>query len=142
MNYLSKDAKETQKIATNFARNLKGGEILALIGNLGSGKTTFLQGLARGLGIKKRILSPSFVLIRSQPIPSHKPLTTFHHIDLYRLEGKINVKDLGLSEIFGDPTLIIAIEWAEKIKNQLPKGTIFINFEYIDETTRKIDIRR
>lgn len=140
MVHFSKSAEETQKVAEEFSKNLKGGEVLALIGNLGSGKTTFLQGLASGLGIKKRILSPSFIIIRSQPIHNRNPLTTFYHADLYRLEGKIDIKDLGLSEIFGDPTSIVAVEWAEKIKDQLPKETIFINFEYIDENTRKINI--
>lgn len=66
--YITNSSEETKKIAENFAKKLKGGDIVALYGELGSGKTTFVQGLAKGLGIKKRIISPTFIIVRSYKI--------------------------------------------------------------------------
>ncbi|OGE12951.1 tRNA (adenosine(37)-N6)-threonylcarbamoyltransferase complex ATPase subunit type 1 TsaE, partial [Candidatus Curtissbacteria bacterium RIFOXYB2_FULL_41_10] len=74
--------KQTQKIAQNFAKNLKGGDTVALYGDLGSGKTVFVKGLAKGLGIKRRITSPTFVFVKSYKISKG----FFHHVDLYRGE--------------------------------------------------------
>ncbi|MBI5465102.1 tRNA (adenosine(37)-N6)-threonylcarbamoyltransferase complex ATPase subunit type 1 TsaE, partial [Candidatus Gottesmanbacteria bacterium] len=110
--------------------------VLALYGELGSGKTTFVQGLAQGLKIKKRIISPTFVFIRPYAI-SHKQYT-FYHIDLYRIEKLEDTRGLGLEEILDNPTNIIAIEWAEKIGNILPKKRIDVKFEILGENGRRI----
>jgi tRNA threonylcarbamoyladenosine biosynthesis protein TsaE len=138
MIFISQSEEETKEYAREFAHRLKGGEVLALIGNLGSGKTTFTQGLAEGLGIKQRILSPTFVLMRSYPFQKGKKRLTLYHIDLYRLEKPEEAKALGLEEIWSEPKNIVLIEWAEKIKELLPKKTIRIEFEYLDENVRKI----
>ncbi|CAN5318050.1 hypothetical protein BH10PAT1_BH10PAT1_3980 [soil metagenome] len=104
------------------------------MGELGAGKTTFIQGLAKGLGIKNKITSPTFILMRTYD--------RFSHLDLYRLEGDIEneVRNLGLFDIMGKENNIVAIEWAEKIKNVLPKETVWINFENMNENERKITI--
>jgi len=135
---LTKSAKQTQKLGEGLAYRLKGGEIIGLIGELGSGKTTFVQGLAKGLGIKKRVLSPTFIFVRPYnlfPIPY-----TLFHIDLYRIKTSEDAKDLGLEEIWSDPKNIVVIEWAEKIKDILPEKTIKIYFEYLGEKKRRIII--
>ena len=109
--------------------------VIALTGNLGSGKTTFVQGFAKGLGIKQRIISPTFILMR-------KYGENFYHVDLYRLEGNIEseVRNLGIEDIWKDPKNIVVIEWAEKIKKMIPKSAQWIKFENLGKDERKITI--
>lgn len=131
---------QTQKIAKDLAGKLKGGEVIALYGDLGSGKTVFVQGLAQGLGIKRRILSPTFVFMRSYPLAINNKRLTFHHLDLYRGQSLTDFQVLGLSEIFS-PDSIIVLEWAEKIKNQLPQNRIDVEIKRVNDTTRSINIK-
>lgn len=128
---------QTKLEASNFAQKLKGGEVIALYGELGSGKTTFVQGLASGLGLKERILSPTFILHRSYKI---KDNLTFHHLDLYRLENQEEVKKLDFMEILGQKEAIVAIEWPEKIEKFLPPKVIKIYFENLGKEKRSIKI--
>lgn len=138
--FITENAGQTQNLAKRIVGELENGEILALYGGLGSGKTTFVQGLARGLGIKKRILSPTFTLIR--PYTVHYTPYTFYHIDLYRVEKIDEVYGLGLEEVFHDKNAIVAVEWAEKIKKMLPPKRWEIYFEYLDNDKRKIAIKK
>lgn len=127
--------EETQKLGEKIGSDLKKGTILALFGELGSGKTTFVQGLAKGLGIKRRIISPTFIIIRKYQI------SNFYHIDLYRIEEE-DIGELGLIEILKDKSSIIAIEWAEKLGKLLPKKRIEIHFEYLGENKREIKVEK
>ena len=131
----------TQKIAQDLAKNLKGGEVIALFGDLGAGKTVFVQGLAKGLGIKRRIISPSFVFMRTYPIILSHQTLTFYHLDLYKGESMADLASLGLDEIFS-PESVVVLEWADRIKKELPKKRINVFFETIDEKTRRISIKR
>lgn len=142
-----------------MAGSLKGGEILALTGKLGSGKTTFVQGLAQGLGIKKRVISPTFILMRrySTPITNHPPspgkaglrrasqslITNFYHLDLYRLEKNLEkeVENLGIKEIWTKKENVVAIEWSEKIRNLMPKKATWLKFEDRGGDRRMIEVR-
>ena len=133
----TKSVKEPQKIAKDIAKNYKGG-VIALIGDLGAGKTTFTQGFAEGLGIKDKIISPTFVLMRQHPVPNSKKV--LYHIDLYRLEGEINIRELGISELIDDTEAIVLIEWAEKIEQKLPDNTLKINFRKAEEDLRIIEV--
>lgn len=131
--YLSNSDTETKQIAAKLAK--KGiASVFALSGELGAGKTTFVQGFAKGLGIKEKIISPTFVLIRQHKIPNTTKV--LYHIDLYRIEETAN---LGLEEIWSDPNNIILIEWAEKLK-KLPKGTIKISIQKEELYSRLISI--
>lgn len=114
------------RIAAQLTKEISGG-IIALSGELGTGKTTFIQGFARSLGIKEKIISPTFILIRQHKIP--KTNRTLYHIDLYRLEKTPEVKELGLEEIWSNPKNIVLIEWAEKIENLLPQNTLSIKIK-------------
>ena len=117
--------------------------VIALVGDLGSGKTTFVQGLAKGLGIEKKIISPTFILMRSYKIQNTKyQILNLYHVDLYRLEGNVaeEAKNLGLTDIWGKKDNIVVIEWAEKIKEIIPKKAKWIKFENIGEDERKITI--
>jgi tRNA threonylcarbamoyladenosine biosynthesis protein TsaE len=143
--YLTKNQRETillgRKIAQKIIRKNKRKKalVLALIGNLGGGKTTFLKGFARGLGIKEKILSPTFVLIKKFNIKLRTSnFKHFYHIDCYRIEKPKEILDLGLREIINNPKNIVAIEWADKIQKILPKKTFFLEFEVLGRNKRKI----
>ena len=117
--------------------------VIGLEGDLGGGKTTFLQGFAKGLGIKEKILSPTFVIFRKFRIPityNLKP-KTFIHIDCYRIEKPKEILDLGFKEIISNPRNIVAIEWADRIRKIMPEKTIWIKFEFVDKNKRKIIIK-
>lgn len=141
MEFITKSPRETQKlgqkIATGLIKNTP--TIIALTGELGSGKTTFVQGLAKGLGVKKKIISPTFILMR---IYNAKSKNTFYHLDLYRLETNLDneLENLGVKDIWEQKGNILVIEWAEKAKELLPKETIWIKFEYLSDDQRKIII--
>ena len=128
-----------QKLASDFAKTLIGGEVITLSGDLGFGKTTFIQGLAKGLGITRRIISPTFILSRSYSLFDKK---IFYHIDLYRLQEGDAGEILGLHEILHKPDTILAIEWPERLGSHMPKKRIKIIFTYVDDTTRQITIQR
>jgi tRNA threonylcarbamoyladenosine biosynthesis protein TsaE len=159
--------KETQQLGFDFAKKLKGGEVLALYGDLGSGKTTFMQGLAKGLGITRNIISPTFIIMRSYQVHRHsgKPkvhlesrrengswtypsrhkrqdegleLKNLYHLDLYRIENESQAVDLGLTEFMGDPQNLVVIEWPDKIENLLPENRINIYFTYLEDDKREI----
>lgn len=134
----SNSAQKTQKIGADLAKKFKNGAILALVGDLGAGKTTFTQGFAEGLGIKDKVISPTFVLIRQHKFGHDQ---TLFHVDLYRLEGDIDIKSLGLEDMFKHKQDIVLIEWAEKVKDKLPKETIWLNFEKLDSDSRKISVK-
>lgn len=129
---LSKAETAAKKIATQ----IKGGEIIALIGELGSGKTTFTKALGKALGIKRNISSPTFVMMQEFEVPAKKsvarPKLYLYHLDLYRTKNFTEVKSLGITQWWGHPETITVIEWADKILSSLPKNAIVI-YLYRDE---------
>lgn len=133
MEILTNSSAQTKKLAFKVAKKLKGGEILALYGDLGSGKTTFVQGLVTGFGIKDKVQSPTFVFIRFY---GNKPKIV--HIDLYRITSLSELSDLGLEEFLGDKDTVSVIEWPEKMESLLPKDALKIKFKFISENTRRI----
>ena len=144
MEVITKSAKETKSLGEEYGTGLvsaNGSVLLALSGDLGSGKTTFLQGFAKGLGIKRRVVSPTFILMRKYDVARGR---VFYHIDLYRLDESASeeLENLGFDEIVGDPTSIVAVEWAEKAGEAFPKETVWIDFEYVSKTKRKIEIKK
>lgn len=153
MEVITKSAEETKSLGRKIAADLVIDHrplaikplIFALTGDLGSGKTTFVQGFAQGLGIKTRIISPTFIIVRKYDIPiSHQPLTInhFYHIDLYRLEKNVEkeIINLGVDEIWNTPGNVVAIEWAEKIASVIPKEAVWIKFGTLGEEERRIQI--
>jgi tRNA threonylcarbamoyladenosine biosynthesis protein TsaE len=134
---ISVSAEQTWEIARFISGKLRGGDVLALSGELGSGKTCFTGGLARGLGVseKYQITSPTFTLINEYPARCK-----LYHFDVYRLNGYSEFEDLGYEEYFCSDGIVV-IEWAEKIVKILPADTFFISFEYLDENRRRIIIK-
>jgi tRNA threonylcarbamoyladenosine biosynthesis protein TsaE len=135
--FTTNNFKETQRLGHDFAKILEKGDIVCLYGDLGSGKTTFVQGLAQGLGIKNRIISPTFIIVRSYELG----VMSFYHIDLYRMENEKDIESLGLGEILNNKDNIIAIEWAEKLKDKGLKNRIDVEFSYEKNDVRKIAFR-
>ena len=141
MEILTKRARETQELGEKIGTDLKTGCLICLYGDLGSGKTTFMQGFAKGLGVKKRVLSPTFIIMRQYPIENCElKIENLTHVDLYRIKDEKDVESIGLEEIWSDPKNIIAIEWPEKIEKILPEKRVNIHFEYFGEDKRKITI--
>lgn len=115
--------------------------IIALTGDLGSGKTTFVQGFAKALGIKHRIVSPTFLIIRRYRVASRKKqgkIKNFYHVDLYRVHKIKELNALNFKSLLNTTNTLMLIEWAEKIKKLLPKGTIWVNFNHGRKETERI----
>lgn len=144
MELITKSPEETKELGKKFAASLIEGKrktlTVGLVGKLGSGKTTFTQGFAQGLGIKKRVISPTYILIREYELKGR--FKSFYHIDLYRLEEEVSKEagQMGIFDLWEREGNIVLIEWAEKISNIIPKSAYRINFEVIDEQERKITI--
>ncbi|MFH1186745.1 MAG: tRNA (adenosine(37)-N6)-threonylcarbamoyltransferase complex ATPase subunit type 1 TsaE [Candidatus Levyibacteriota bacterium] len=135
---ITKNKNETQKLGKDLAKEIKKGVVLALYGELGSGKTTFVQGFAKGLRIKNRIISPTFIILRKYKLKKRN----FFHIDLYRIQTGDDINSLGIEEIFTNKENIIAIEWAEKLEKLLPCKRIDIFFKDLGGNKRKITIKK
>ena len=168
--FFTNSFEETQNLGKEFVASvtrslLREGDsllnVVALYGDLGSGKTTFVQGLAEGFGITRRIISPTFIIIRQYKLSSQMSnlasspkrlwrvgdkstsqiLKLFYHIDLYRIKNDEGIEELGIEEIIKDSQNIVAIEWAEKMGDLLPKERWDVRFEYVGEDKRRITIK-
>lgn len=146
MNTVTNTSQETFDLGFKFGQALKGGEVLALQGNLGAGKTCFLQGLAKGIGIKDKVNSPTFNILKVYRIPGKIKAKIspqiFCHIDAYRLRDERDLVSLGVEEFFNDLKTVTAIEWAEKVKKILPKKAIVIYIKQLGEDKREINIKK
>jgi tRNA threonylcarbamoyladenosine biosynthesis protein TsaE len=129
MYYTTKNAKQTIQLGKMLAKILKGSEIIALYGELGSGKTTFVKGIAEGLGIESNITSPTFTLMNIYKIDRKKLLC---HIDTYRLHSQKDLITIGAQDYIGAQNVITVIEWPKKAKNLLKnKNIIKIYFQRV-----------
>ncbi len=135
---ITSSATETQKVGKEFGQQLLPGDCVLLYGNLGAGKTTFVQGMAQGLEITKRIISPTFVIVRSYEIKKGM----FYHVDLYRIETKHDAEGTGLFDILKNEKSIVAIEWPEKLDGLLPFKRWEVVCNYVDEQHRSISITK
>jgi len=119
-----------QRLAEQLAKKLQGGDVIGLIGNLGAGKTTFVQFLAHTLGIKQTVNSPTFNIIKVYAIKNHKSkIKNLIHIDAYRLHSAAELQALGVEEYFVDPHVVTVIEWADRVKKILPKDAMMIKIK-------------
>jgi tRNA threonylcarbamoyladenosine biosynthesis protein TsaE len=133
---ISRSPEKTFSIGELIGKMLVTGDVIALIGELGSGKTLLTQGIAKGLKIPDcyKITSPTFNLINEYP--SQIPL---FHMDVYRLDGIGGLEDIGFEEYLNKDGVVV-IEWAEKIREFIPEDAMIININTLDETARKIEI--
>jgi len=132
----------TWQAGFEFGKNLETGVALALYGNLGAGKTKFIQGLAKGLKIKEIVNSPTFNILKLYPVRGNKNIKRFCHIDAYRLNSEKDLLSLGIEEFLADPETVTAIEWAEKIKNIWPENTLEIKLSVLSESERELIIKK
>ena len=157
---ITNSEKETLALAKKYAKTLKSGAVIGLTGNLGAGKTVFVKGLASGLGLKKNITSPTFVIMKvysvnsrsarilpkaklfngAYPIRKEK-IKNFVHIDAYRLKEGQDLVAIGAREYFNRPGTLTVIEWADRVKKVLPKKTKYIDIKILDGNKRKISLK-
>lgn len=131
----TKNRNETILLGERIGKSLKAGDIVALTGELGAGKTTLIQGIAKGLGIRDWVTSPTFTIINE-----FKGAVNLYHVDLYRIDRMEDAIDVEIEEYFTKGGVTV-IEWAEKIKPLLPDNTIEINMEIISDNKREIKIK-
>jgi tRNA threonylcarbamoyladenosine biosynthesis protein TsaE len=130
--------QETQKLGKELAKKLTPGQVICLSGELGTGKTTFVQGLLKGLKVKGPYTSPTFLIMKKYESEVKSPkLKVIYHIDAYRIKEK-DILNLGWEEIISDPDNLIVVEWAERIKKIIPKNAKWINFSWEGEKERKV----
>jgi tRNA threonylcarbamoyladenosine biosynthesis protein TsaE len=133
--HISHSPEETAALARALAPTLEKGSVLALVGDLGAGKTQFVKGLAEGLGVLSAVTSPTYTLIHEYPAPPGSP--PLFHIDLYRLETAEEALAIGLDDYL-EGTGITAIEWPDKFPHLLPERTLWVHFQIGEGDTREI----
>lgn len=142
MEMLTKSAEETKKVAADMAAQLISQTpkahalVVALEGELGAGKTTFVQGFTASLGVGDVVRSPTFLLIKEY----HTQERSIFHIDCYRVRDAQELLPLEISNILGNPDNIVLIEWSERIADILPKVRTTVHLDHVDESTRRITI--
>lgn len=149
MNLITKSLDETEMAARDFAGSLssmakkgqlgEGAVVVGLYGDLGSGKTSFVQGVAKAFDIKGDIISPTFVIQKRYEMKNHSVFKNMVHIDAYRLEKPEEILPLGWHSITADRKNIIFVEWPEKIEPFLPKDHKKIIFEFVDPEKRSLE---
>ena len=152
---MTNSSSQTKKAGKMLAKEIlkkeprKTALVIGLEGELGGGKTTFLQGFAKGLGIKEKILSPTFVVMKKFQVSiatlrgvsryaRSSKFQEFYHIDCYRIHKPKELLDLGFREIISCPQNIVVIEWADRIRKILPNDALILKFEFVNKGKRKI----
>ncbi|MEE8449936.1 MAG: tRNA (adenosine(37)-N6)-threonylcarbamoyltransferase complex ATPase subunit type 1 TsaE [Thermodesulfobacteriota bacterium] len=133
---ITNSLEQTIELGQSLGKTCQGGEVIALAGELGAGKTYFVKGLASGLDVEEleEVVSPSFIILRE-----HKGRVPLYHIDFYRLESNVQVVDIGLEEFFYGPG-VCAVEWAEKFSSLLPDDRLDVKINILGEQTRKFEL--
>ena len=142
--YQLKNLKDTEKLAKQLVKQLKGGEVVGLVGDLGSGKTTLVQFLAKVLEVKHVVNSPTFVLMKVYDVAKPKnKIKKLIHVDAYRLIDGAELKNIGLEEYLGREDCVVVIEWADQVTDLLPAGTLMVRFVQEEAGgTRRVMISR
>ncbi|MDD3498370.1 MAG: tRNA (adenosine(37)-N6)-threonylcarbamoyltransferase complex ATPase subunit type 1 TsaE [Candidatus Moranbacteria bacterium] len=153
---ITRSSKETRELGEKLAKKIESGKldrffrlaaIICLEGDLGSGKTTFSQGILKGLGARKPYTSPTFIIMKhykrenknsdNNHIQNYK-VENIYHLDAYRIGSSKDIMDLGWEEIIKDKNAVIILEWPEKVKDIIPSESLEIKFQWVDESRRKI----
>ena len=135
LDFFSHSEAQTRRLGMRLGELLEGGEVIALQGELGTGKTRWVQGVGQGLHVDQHVTSPTFTLVNEYP-----GRLTLYHIDMYRINQVAEALALGLEDyLYGDGVCIV--EWAERISDVLPPGRLWITFHYLDDTKRRITIQ-
>ncbi len=143
MNMITKNEKGTIDFGKKFSKQLKGGEVILLIGDLGAGKTTFVRGVAQGLGYKKNVTSPTFVIMKVYKV-KNKNVKNIVHIDTYRGLDLVDLENIGAMEYFGRNDCVSFVEWGAGLEKFLKKSKFkyfVVKIKSIDENKREIEIK-
>ena len=133
-NYITSSYNETIKIGEEISRKIKPNVIIGLIGNLASGKTTFVKGFLKGLGYKYTVSSPTFTLVNN-----YDAKYNVMHVDFYREANMKRWREIGFKDLLINSEIVL-VEWADLLPDLLPKETVYIKFEHGDDNTRKIHL--
>ena len=126
-------SKNTEQLAEKLGQNLKGGEVIELVSDLGGGKTTFVRGLARGLGSSDHVSSPTFKISNEYSSQTLR----LAHFDFYRL-GEAGLMNNELLEVIGDPSTVVVVEWADIVRDVLPVERLGVRLTHKAENTRQL----
>jgi tRNA threonylcarbamoyladenosine biosynthesis protein TsaE len=137
LDFLSHSPEQTQRLGVRLGEMLKPGDLVSLEGDLGSGKTTLAQGIARGWGALDPVTSPTFVLINEY---RRADSATLYHVDAFRLEGGAEAAALGLSELFDDRGPVL-VEWADRLGESLPADRLWIRLRWVDDSRRELHLK-
>ena len=136
MKFKTNSPRKTGGLGALFAKELlsrppktHGAIVVALVGDLGSGKTTFIQGFARGAGIRRRLVSPTFTIMRRYGLKT-KNFKNLTHVDAYRVNRPAELKIIHFKDWLRDPSTIVLIEWADLVKKSLPEDALWLQFTY------------
>ncbi|MBR5428425.1 MAG: tRNA (adenosine(37)-N6)-threonylcarbamoyltransferase complex ATPase subunit type 1 TsaE [Clostridia bacterium] len=135
MTFYSNSERETEAVGSQLAEKLSPGSVVALFGDLGAGKTAFVRGLARGLGLEARVSSPTFTIVNE-----YLGKTPLFHFDMYRIGGSDELFDIGWDDYLYRGG-VCAVEWSENIADALPSDTVRVEISKAGDTSRIIDIR-
>lgn len=141
LDVITHSAASTRRLGQRLGRRLRGGDVVLLSGDLGAGKTTFVQGIAAGLGVDGPVGSPTFTLINEYAArAADGEALTLCHIDLYRLAGG-GVETLGLDDYLGAPDTVAVVEWPQMAPAALPETALVVEFAVLSETKRRVTLR-
>ena len=132
-------AVDTVAAGEDFASVLSSGDIVLLSGTLGAGKTTFVQGVAKGLGVRDRVTSPTFTMVREHQCFNDLGIETLHHADVYRVETLDEVLDLALGELVEDAAVAL-VEWGELASSVFGRDVMSIEFDVVDDDSRILTV--
>lgn len=137
--FISRSPEQTQRVGARLGTFAQGGDVIALEGDLGTGKTVFAQGVGMGWGAASPLISPTFVLVRRHT--RHKDRIYLYHIDLYRLNSAREAESLGLEEMLGDPNAVCMVEWADRAPDIFPEDLMWVSLRWLDEHRRSFTFR-
>ncbi|MGB9839839.1 tRNA (adenosine(37)-N6)-threonylcarbamoyltransferase complex ATPase subunit type 1 TsaE [Thermovenabulum sp.] len=129
----TKSVEETEKLGSIIGKFLRPKDVVALVGELGAGKTALTRGIAKGMGIKEYVVSPTFTIINF-----YKGVVPFVHVDAYRVESEEELEEAGFSDFLDECAVVV--EWADKVKNLLPESSLWIEIYYVDTIEREFRI--
>lgn len=133
LEFFSKSTDQTRRLGTRLGSSLQSGDVICLSGDLGSGKTTFTQGIGKGWGSLNIVTSPTFVIVNQYEKPEGSVL---YHIDAYRLENAEDAFNIDIENMYSSGTMVI--EWPERIKEALPESYLWIDLTWVDEFQRRL----
>ena len=134
--YITENEKETERLGAEFSSDLPGGSVVAMFGDLGAGKTAFVRGMARGMGLSCRVTSPTFTIV-NEYLGDRELI----HFDMYRLSSADELFDIGWEDYLSRGA-VCAVEWSENVTDAFDGSEITVNIEKLGDTRRKITIRR